>query len=555
MADARQRTIIKARTARMSVFRTHSTQVFRKYSNSLGPDTLELLEAILDSHEIEDADVESSIETIAREYNKQDDALMKVSIDVLRRVYESLQDQGQRADPEKEAIDPESHLFVIDAFEMPLWHWAPERGTFEKVSAPLTMSGSAESRVFAMRDRLNIIKQCVLRNEHFAPSTLPSRDRERLVTLKSTKQLLGRAGERFLLLGMLAHSKEGKLCIEDADGSVELDFSKLDEPGDGLFTEGSFALVEGEYTEDGTLEIIAIGQPPCEPRETARSIYGHIDFLGKGSTSLLEDTQLSVRVRDELSDLNFFFLSDVWLDHPRTLPGLQKMFENCVENHFVPKLIVLCGNFTSRSISHGQGRDIQRYQENFDALADLIASYPLITRSTHFVFVPGPLDITVNSTLPRRPLLSSFVGRLKAKIPKVHFATNPCRIKFFDQEIVIFREDSMAKMLRNIVGVKPDARSDDLKKFLVQSILDQGHLCPLTVNIQATLSDYDHSLRLYPLPTALVLADKYDRYKITYTGCHVFNPGSFVGAQFVFSTYQPAEVNSEECVLEEDPDE
>ncbi|KAF8195788.1 DNA polymerase alpha/epsilon subunit B-domain-containing protein [Mycena galopus ATCC 62051] len=504
MADARQRTIIK---------------VFRKYSNSLGPDTLELLEAILDSHEIEDADVESSIETIAREYNKQDDALMKVSIDVLQRVYESLQDQGQRSDPEKEAIDPESHLFVIDAFEMPLWHWAPERGTFEKVSAPSTMSGSAESRVFAMRDRLNIIKQCVLRNEHFAPSTLPSRDRERLVTLKSTKQLLGRAGERFLLLGMLAHSKEGKLCIEDADGSVELDYAKLDEPGDGLFTEGSFALVEGEYTEDGTLEIIAIGQPPCEPRETARSIYGHIDFLGKGSTSLLEDSQFSVRIREELSDLNFFFLSDVWLDHPKTLPALQKMFNNCVENHFVPKLIVLCGNFTSRSISHGQGRDVQRYQENFDALADLIASYPLITRSTHLCsFRAARHNNEFNLASPA--LVIKLCRPLKAKIPKVHFATNPCRIKFFDQEIVVFREDSMAKMLRNVVA-------DDLKKF-VRCFLEffQWPSMPLTVNIQATLSDYDHSLRLYPLPTALVLADKYDRYKITYTGCHVFNPGT-----------------------------
>ncbi|KAJ7665519.1 DNA polymerase epsilon, subunit B [Mycena rosella] len=504
MADARQRTIIK---------------VFRKYSNSLGPDTLELLEAILDNHEIEDAEVEVSIETLAREYNKQDDALMKVSVEVLQRVYESLQDQGQRSDVEKEAIDPENHLFIIDAFEMPLWHWSPERGTFEKVSAPLTMSGSADSRVFAIRDRLNVIKQCVLRNEHFAPSTLPSRDRERL-------QLLGRAGDRFLLLGMLAHSKEGRLCIEDADGSVELDFSKLDEPGDGLFTEGSFALVEGEYTEDGNLEIIAIGQPPCEPeKQPGKSIYGHIDFLGKGSTSLLEDSQLSVRVREELSDLNSS-------SFPITLPGLQKMFDNCVENHFVPKLIVLCGNFTSRAITHGKGGMCSlsthfKFLENFDALADLIASYPMITRSTHFVFVPGPLDITLNSTLPR--------GRY---FPKVHFATNPCRIKFFDQEIVIFREDSMARMLRNIVGVKPDARSDDLKRF--------GHLCPLTVNIHATLSDYDHSLRLYPLPTALVLADKYDRYKITYTGCHVFNPGSFVGKSFVFSTYQPAEVNSEE---------
>jgi DNA polymerase epsilon subunit 2 len=48
-----------------------------------------------------------------------------------------------------------------------------------------------------------------------------------LVTLKSTKQLLGRPGHRFLLLGMLTHNKEGKMCLEDADGGVVLDYSTL----------------------------------------------------------------------------------------------------------------------------------------------------------------------------------------------------------------------------------------------------------------------------------------------------------------------------------------
>ncbi|KIK68037.1 hypothetical protein GYMLUDRAFT_238205 [Collybiopsis luxurians FD-317 M1] len=475
---------------------------------------------------------------------------MKVSIEVLQKVYEILQDQGQN-EVETEALDPDAHLHFIDAFEMPCWHWSIERGTFEKASNLPTMSGSADSRVLLVRDRLNIIKQCVLRNEHFAPSTLPSRDRDRLVTLRSTKQLLGRAGERFLLLGMLTRSKEGKLCLEDGDGSVELDFSHLDEPGDGLFTEGCFALVEGEYTDESKLQIIAVGQPPCESRETARSIYGHIDFLGKASTSLLDDQKLSARVREELSDLHFFFLSDVWLDHPQTLLGIRKMLENCIENDFIPKVIVLCGNFTSQSITHGNLRDIQRYQDNFDSLADLVASYPSITHTTHFVFVPGPLDLTLNSTLPRRTILHSLMSRIKSKIPKVHLMSNPGRIKFFDQEIVIYRDDCMAKMLRNVVGVgvKPDVNSDDLKRFLVQTILDQAHLSPLTINIQPTLSEYDHSLRLYPLPTALVLADKYDRYKITYTGCHVFNPGSFLGSSFVFSTYKPAEINSEEWLL------
>ena len=104
--------------------------------------------------------------------------------------------------------------------------------------------------------------------------------------------------------------------------------------------------------------------------------------------------------------------------------------------------------------------------EGFDSLADLIASYALITRRTHFVFVPGPLDLTVNSVLPRKPLLSSFTARLQSKIPKIHLASNPCRLKFFGQEIVIFRDDVMSRMLRNLVGVKPDARNEDLKRYV-----------------------------------------------------------------------------------------
>ena len=60
---------------------------------------------------------------------------MKVSVDVLRRVYESLRDQGEAASTEKEFLDPDSHLYFIDAFDMPLWHWSSERGTFEKCAA------------------------------------------------------------------------------------------------------------------------------------------------------------------------------------------------------------------------------------------------------------------------------------------------------------------------------------------------------------------------------------------------------------------------------------
>lgn len=216
--------------------------------------------------------------------------------------------------------------------------------------------------------------------------------------------------------------------------------------------------------------------------------------------------QFANRVQLELPDLRFFVLSDVWLDRPDTLLGLRKMFDNCMENSFIPKIIVLCGNFTSTGIPQGNGREVRKYQgewaippcntccsknfiDNFDALADLIASYPVITRTTHFILVPGPLDVTVNSVLPRRPILPSFLSRMRNRVPNVHFATNPCRIKFFEQEIVIFREDLMSRMLRNLVGVKPDVKNDDLKRYVCAQLA--RHCCrELTLELYSSYKLY-----------------------------------------------------------------
>lgn len=136
----------------------------------------------------------------------------------------------------------------------------------------------------------------------------------------------------------------------------------------------------------------------------------------------------------------------------------------------------------------------------------------------------------MNSVLPRKPILSTFTARLKQKVPKIIFATNPCRIKFCDQEIVIFREDLMSRMLRNLVSIKPDVSNQDLKLYvcgisfpslqhlsnlysqLVQTIIDQSHLIPLLNSVQPVLSDYDHALRLYPTPTTA------SRYECLYSG-------------------------------------
>lgn len=57
---------------------------------------------------------------------------MKVSLDVLHRVYEAFQNGEGDGAPKHTLLDPDNHLFVIDAFEMPLWNWSTERSTFER---------------------------------------------------------------------------------------------------------------------------------------------------------------------------------------------------------------------------------------------------------------------------------------------------------------------------------------------------------------------------------------------------------------------------------------
>ncbi|KAK0522632.1 DNA-directed DNA polymerase epsilon, subunit B [Tilletia horrida] len=59
------------------------------------------------------------------------------------------------------------------------------------------------------------------------------------------------------------------------------------------------------------------------------------------------------------------------------------------------------------------------------------------------------------------------------------------------------------------------------------------------------MSDFVHCLTL----CQLILADKYDRFELTYEGCHVFNPGSFKGNAYGWATYYPATGRAERSEL------
>jgi len=196
--------------------------------------------------------------------------------------------------------------------------------------------------------------------------------------------------------------------------------------------------------------------------------------------------------------------------------------------------------------------------------------------------------------LPRQAIPELFTSRIRRAIANANtasgkketdcageaiWASNPARMSLFGpvEEIVLFRDDISGRLRRNAV-VFPNLQDDgegggeqqphgsaqpesmDLDEAvkeatshqptatpvskintnattaaatarkLVKTILDQGHLAPFPLSIRPVFWDYASSLNLYPLPTALVLADaETPAFAVTYEGCHVMNPGRVLG--------------------------
>jgi DNA polymerase epsilon subunit 2 len=57
---------------------------------------------------------------------------MVVRLDVLKRVYDGMQNSTGEEFRIDDKLDTEAHLYFIDAFDIPLWHWSTERNAFEK---------------------------------------------------------------------------------------------------------------------------------------------------------------------------------------------------------------------------------------------------------------------------------------------------------------------------------------------------------------------------------------------------------------------------------------
>jgi DNA polymerase epsilon subunit 2 len=97
--------------------------------------------------------------------------------------------------------------------------------------------------------------------------------------------------------------------------------------------------------------------------------------------------------------------------------------------------------------------------------------------------------------LPRRPIPEQYTKSLRQRVRHITFASNPCRVRYFTQEIVLFREDLLKKMQRHLAVplVLDDPSVPDITEQLVESLLDQ--VGNDTRRLLPFRSPYSHSCR------------------------------------------------------------
>ena len=111
---------------------------------------------------------------------------------------------------------------------------------------------------------------------------------------------------------------------------------------------------------------------------------------------------------------------------------------------------------------------------------------------------------------------------MKEKIPNIINATNPCRFSIFGKEVVICRDDLNKKLSRNSINDTENQNNNNAvgdsnqSDFFVETVLRQGNLAPLPLNISPRIWHLAHKMLILPLPDILILGDITEKFRKCY---------------------------------------
>ncbi|KAG8382969.1 hypothetical protein BUALT_Bualt05G0135200 [Buddleja alternifolia] len=399
----------------------------------------------------------------------------------------------------------------------------------------LPIHGDASAKVTLYRDRFLLLFQRLSRDPHFSRPIFDSDISDYgSCQISPIQSLVGQTGKRWVM-GLISQLEDGHFYLEDLTAAVEADLSNAIITT-GFFAENTIVLAEGEMLLDGIFQVRTCGFPPLEDREKSVTMFSQIDFFGGGSLTKEETIRLVELEREAVNDM-FVILSDVWLDNEETMENLEIILSGYENVHVVPSLFVFMGNFCS----HPCNLSFNSYstlRSQFGKLGKMISAHQRLKEHSRFLFIPGPDDIGPSNVLPRCPLPKYITEEFQNHIPNAVFSSNPCRIKYYTQEIVFFRQDMLYRMRRSCLMPPSTEETSDPFEHLVATITHQSHLCPLPLSVQPIIWNFDHCLHIYPTPHTIVLGDRSEQKAFQYTGITCFNPGSFSNDS-TFVAYRP----------------
>ncbi|CAH2059953.1 unnamed protein product [Thlaspi arvense] len=420
----------------------------------------------------------------------------------------------------EESTTSASSLLFIDAFMVPKYRYDAVTKRFIILEdMPPLVHGEASAKTELYRERFMLLKQRVSRSEYFSRPEFDSDTTQiKKHEISSVQSLMFQVGRKWVM-GMISQLEDGHFYLEDLSASYKITT--------GFFTENTIILADGEM-KNGIFQVITCGFPPLEERIKTLKTHSEYDFFGG---SLQEEMVIP-------ESSSFVILSDIWLDDEEVLGKLETVLDGFERDEKVPTLFVLMGNFCSRPCNLSFAC-YSSLRQQFGELGRMIGKHRRLKEESRFLFIPGPDDACHSTVLPSCGLPNYLTKELRDVIPNAIILSNPCRVKFYNQEIVFFRQDLVYRMRRSCLITPSFEETDDPFEHLACTIVQQSHLCPLPLMVQPIIWNYDHSLRLYPTPHTIVLGDKSEQKecKIGETAC--LNPGSFA-TDCTFVLYRPS---------------
>lgn len=416
--------------------------------------------------------------------------------------------------------------------------------------------------------RFNLVKQRLLKQIR-GGTLFPGSSNLVISPIKSIKGISAPGTIRYVL-GTVSEMVEGSYSLEDPEDFISLDFSQLKQTPQDFIVEGSIILVKAVCLANRLL-VESILVPPAEARIETMSMLSHPDIME--ATNFAQPIHELQILEKQAKRSRFVVLSDVWLDQPSIYNRLQVLFDGFNAQNFLPEVFVMIGPFTSTPPKDGP-RAWSHYQDLFDNFASFVERIKN-ARNVRFVFVPAGNDPGFMESLAPRPPMPAMIfdSWRRANLDFVA-ASNPCRLVYFTQEIVIYRQELTNQLRKHDLKLEavrnPDESGleEDLQLTQIsegsqkpqpiiipdqqktcKTLLDQASLSPFSLSTKAQMWNYDHVMTMYPVPDALIVAERQASYAFNYEGCSCANPGSFPSSEGSFLMYNPSQKTFELCEI------